>query len=219
MKLFLVCALVLVAVFADVRPIYELKDWLKQRDFKPQNSFRSEKIIGGQESLPNEFPYQVALLLFVKDTTEVALCSGSLISTKHVITAAHCIDSVVALQAVFGVHYLNRLDGTQEKRNVLASAFIPHENYNPTDLSNDIALIKLPTPIILNDIIQIVELPTSEDLSSDFSGSLATVSGWGRFSSSQASAKALRYVDVGVIPNDICRRRFPTRSRNTTSKH
>ena len=44
-------------------------------------------IVGGWESRPNEFPWQVSLLRFGSH-----FCGGSLIDTTHVLTAAHCME-------------------------------------------------------------------------------------------------------------------------------
>lgn len=80
------------ALSINLKPIYEFSEWWAERDFDSAqwNQSRSGKIIGGQEASPHQFPFQVALMLFTKGSSEVALCSGSLISTKRVISAAHC---------------------------------------------------------------------------------------------------------------------------------
>ena len=219
MKLFTILALILVSVLAEVKPIYEFPEWWAERDFNPSQwkQNRSGRIIGGQESKPHGFPYQVALLLFIKGTKDVALCGGSLITTNRVITAAHCIDSVVGLETIFGAHYLSRREKSQVKQQVLTKGLIAHEKYNKRDLSNDIAMVNLPTPVILSDVIQLVYLPEGEMLMKDLAGEMATAVGWGRFSSAQVSSKVLRYADVTIITNAACRKRFPTRARNTTS--
>lgn len=93
MKLHLLLALVSVsALSGKLKPIYEFSEWWADRDFDSAqwNQSRSGKIIGGQEATAHQFPYQVALMLFMKGSSEVGLCSGSMISTKRVITAAHC---------------------------------------------------------------------------------------------------------------------------------
>lgn len=49
-------------------------------------NFATSLVIGGQETIPNEFPWLVALL-----HKRLFTCSGSLVSNKIVVTAAHCI--------------------------------------------------------------------------------------------------------------------------------
>ena len=44
------------------------------------------KIVGGQQALPGEWPWQVSLM---KGT--FPFCGGSLVSNQYIITAAHCV--------------------------------------------------------------------------------------------------------------------------------
>merc|ERR1712128_14064 len=48
---------------------------------------RSNRIVGGVETEVNEYPWQVAL---VSRTGRSPFCGGTLISNRHVMTAAHC---------------------------------------------------------------------------------------------------------------------------------
>ena len=54
---------------------------------KPQPDFLPIKIIGGENADPHQFPFQVALTYY-----DYFFCGGSLITRKHVLTAAHCTD-------------------------------------------------------------------------------------------------------------------------------
>ena len=52
-----------------------------------------------------------------------------------------------------------------------------HERYDGDAIINDIAVFALPVPVILNDVINTVDLPSADD--GDFVGEVATASGWG----------------------------------------
>lgn len=220
MKLLLICSILFVAVFADERPIYEFPEWWTLRDFEPtqwiQSRFRGARIIGGQEATPNQFPYQVGLRLFIQNSENVGLCGGSLISVSRVVSAAHCVDIVSGVEAVFGAHFMNREESTQVRRTVPLSGLIWHEEYAPSTLTNDVAIIMLQTPVTPNVHIQVVQLP--DDLNNDFAGDLATASGWGRFGAANVASEFLRFVQVNVMTNTACRIRFPTIIRDSTSK-
>lgn len=224
MKLFVLCCGVwLTLSLADQKPIYEFAEWWKVRDFEPSSTWmeartRGGKIIGGREATEHQFPYHVGLLLFIKDTNEVGLCSGAMLSPTRVVSVAHCVDIVVGIQAVFGAHFINRAESSQVKRSVSLSGLVWHENYNPRNLTNDVAIINLPAPVTMNNVIQAVKLPEGDELVSDFNGKVSVVSGWGRFLSAQVLSKALRYVELKVISNEICRKRFPSMIHNTTSE-
>ena len=48
------------------------------------------RIVGGTETEVNEFPWTVGLYTHYR-CKGLPVCGGSLISTQHVLTAAHCI--------------------------------------------------------------------------------------------------------------------------------
>ena len=101
----------------------------------PQQTINNARIIGGMETEPNKYPWQVGL---IKPGFPV-FCGGSIISAKHVLTAAHCffIDDVLILPEFFnvlvGLHHLvdwqneDHLHGLHVRLNV--SRILNHPNY------------------------------------------------------------------------------------------
>ena len=55
------------------------------------------RVINGQEALPNEFPWQVAL---VRAGGHTPICGGSIISDRHVLTAAHCTNDIKGISII-----------------------------------------------------------------------------------------------------------------------
>ncbi len=49
----------------------------------------SFRVIGGQDALPGQFPWQVAVVITTGNTQ--LLCGGSIIHSKYVLTAGHCV--------------------------------------------------------------------------------------------------------------------------------
>lgn len=221
MKLLLIFALFCAAALADERPIYEYPEWWVNRSFKPstwiQSRFKGGRIIGGQEATPNQFPYQAGLRLFIQNSNNIGLCGGSLVSATRVVTAAHCVDIVSQVEVVLGAHFMNRQEPTQQRRIVPLTGITWHENYSATTLTNDVAILVLPSAVAFTPQIQPVNLPDNE-LTNDFVGATATGSGWGRFSSTNAVSEFLRFVQLEVITNNACRIRFPGIIRDSTSE-
>ena len=53
---------------------------------------RPAKIAGGNETGPNEYPWNIFVCLLRIGSSCWSWCGGSLLSNQHVLTAAHCVD-------------------------------------------------------------------------------------------------------------------------------
>nr|CAH0105974.1 unnamed protein product [Daphnia galeata] len=72
----------------------------------PSNDNTWMRIVGGVETFPNEFPWQVFLVL-EKSNNQFFSCGGSLISDRWILTAAHCLDNVRVVHVTLGAHNVN----------------------------------------------------------------------------------------------------------------
>jgi hypothetical protein len=98
----------------------------------PADDFKvEEKIVGGR--LETGYPAVGALL-----TADGGLCSGTVIASRWVITAAHCLEGGVS-GAVFALG--NDVDSPSKVINVASGR--QHPQYDADNIVNDIALVRL----------------------------------------------------------------------------
>merc|ERR1712154_252247 len=135
-----------------------------------------DKIVGGFEATPNQWPWQVALFI-----DNAWFCGGALISENYVLTAAHCADGATYFDIMAGAHNVRE---SSEPNRVEITSFNgwTHPQWDPNTLSNDLALVELPSPISFNDYIK----PSCQPAASDTAdvGELVTCTGWGKPSDS-----------------------------------
>ncbi|XP_063913961.1 collagenase-like isoform X2 [Zophobas morio] len=155
-----------------------------------QASNNNGRIIGGEESKIEDFPY-MAGFYYLKDQTR-HFCGGSLLNDKWILTAAHCIQSTKVLKSLGR----NKLKSTNFLR-MTSCVYVPHPDYNPRDLANDIGLILLEVPVHFYDQIQPIKLSTRTLLTPEN----VTALGWG----ASPPVMKLSHVSLTTITNSMCR--------------
>ncbi|ROT77360.1 putative trypsin-1 [Penaeus vannamei] len=157
----------------------------------------ASRIVGGVTTGVNEWPWQAALMYGSQQ-----FCGGSLINDRYVLTAAHCTESMRASDLTIRLAE-HRLSTSSETSVVSRSVsqIIEHPDYQPGNEINDIALIKLSSPVQVSDTVLPVCMPPPNPT---YAGKTATVTGWGTTSSGGSSSDTLREVDVTVVSNTAC---------------
>lgn len=85
---------------------------------------------------------------------------------------------------------------------------IMHENYQPTNVINDIALLRLVNTIKSDPNVGIIQLPTRSEASVVLDSKLATIAGFGKTSDVSGPSQFLRYVQAVITPNSVCEKVF-----------
>jgi len=159
---------------------------------------RDTRIVGGVETVANEFPWQVGLALS-RDSSP--FCGGSIVSGNTVVTAAHCTEQFRArdIWIIVGDHDTTVDDG-EERMKVCKKK--EHPGYNEFNSDNDIAVLTLCDPLTFSRNVRPVCLPHLPGPAYD--SVLATVSGWGALSSGGSSPDKLMKVNVTTMDNTEC---------------
>jgi len=159
-----------------------------------------DRIVGGTSASPAEYPWQVSLLFRGQH-----MCGGTLISDRHVVTAAHCFQGPLAdareWLVVVGLTSLTHV--TRDNVVRLASAQV-HERYVAEPPTNDIALLTLAQPVNLDPKVEVVRTACLPHRGEDFEGQYCTITGWGAMQQGGPATKHLQEVDLPIISNAQC---------------
>ncbi|KAG5895997.1 hypothetical protein JTB14_007565 [Gonioctena quinquepunctata] len=187
-----------------------LRKFLSKPDCGLSNMTNS-RVVGGSPAKLGEFPFIVSLGYRNQRNPSVPkwLCGGTLISDRHILTAGHCVHNRKDL-------YLARLgeldlysddDGAHPEDIKLVKAKI-HENFNPTQFTNDIAILTLERKPS-NPLVWPVCLPHAEPLRSNtYLKYSPVVVGWGALYFNGPSSSTLQVAEIPVVGQENCKRAF-----------
>lgn len=159
----------------------------------------SDKIVGGDVISISDAPYQAALLY-----SGNFVCGASIISTKYLLSAAHCVqDYKNKLSVRVGSNHAYK-DGEVFQ----VEKAIQHPFFNTATLNNDFAILKLVGEITLQkDIKEIIPLPVqNQKIENNVD---VYVTGYGMVKMNGKADHKLRGVLVPIVPQNICRNSYP----------
>ncbi|XP_065121904.1 ovochymase-1 isoform X2 [Paramisgurnus dabryanus] len=171
------------------------------RSFINVEDEKENRIIGGQEAWAHSWPWQVSL-----DYSDMQACGGAILDLQWVITAGHCFrryKKASLWTAVVGRHNLENANESCHQ-SVGVEKIITHENFNQKTNENDVALLKLQSPLQFNECVRPVAIWNSDVLSQE----MCTVTGWGAIRENGPRASRLQEVNVTVFKQETCNQFF-----------
>ena len=170
----------------------------KTTNSKPARK-EAKRIVNGVQVAPGAAPWAVSLVAAGAAPVEGHFCGGTLIDTRWVLTAAHCMGG-----GDFQVHA-----GTQDLNyggvtfNVID--VIVHPNYDPNTQDNDIALVRLGSAAAVRQVSRVEPMRLSRDSAvSARNADVVKVLGWGAIFEGGPLSPQLLEVDVPFVPQETC---------------
>lgn len=135
---------------------------------------RVSRIVGGQNATQGEFPWLVSVRLGSSHH-----CGGTLVTSKWVLTAAHClcrgkqIVDAGAVRVIVGAHDLRNARRPPHP----VARLVVHSHYSCHSHHHDVAMLLLRTSVDWASSVRPACFPGSS--ASTFAGDEASVAGWG----------------------------------------
>ena len=157
-------------------------------------------IVGGSEATPFSIPWQIGIVNVGSDRI---FCGGTLVSSTHVLTAAHCM--VGEIEVIVGEHDVNaEEDGTRHE----VCGVTLHPNWNSETTNYDYAMLRLKEPVQIGNRAVPVCLADSSLEGNALDNKAVTVSGWGKLSESGSQPTVLHTVNVQAMSNSECQESY-----------
>ncbi|XP_044146649.1 coagulation factor VII-like [Bufo gargarizans] len=159
----------------------------------------NNRIVGGMRCEQGQCPWQV----MIRTARGTDFCSGSLISQRWVLSAAHCFEGIDPHHVTIGDYDKYLRDQDEQKIAVFKVFSYPY--YLGEYYDHDIALLYLRSPAIFSEYIRPICLPSpglGRLLTQE--GEIGQVSGWGATRFKGRASRFLLKVRLPIVSQDTC---------------
>ncbi|CAL8364258.1 unnamed protein product [Lota lota] len=154
----------------------------------------STRIVGGTPAVSGAWPWQVSLQY------KQHFCGGTIISKDWILTAAHCFpepSDPSTLSVYYGGILLSQMFTRASVQRIIV-----HEDYNTDTDANDVALLRLRSPLTFTQDVRPACLPNvGVNLNPERQ---AWTTGWGTLRSDGPSPNNLMQAEVTIYSRDRC---------------
>ncbi|XP_011167330.1 venom protease [Solenopsis invicta] len=181
------------------------------------NATHFRRIVNGEPALLGTWPWVTALGYRNSKNPNVPkwLCGGVLISSRHVLTAAHCVYGREDLYKVRvgDLDLNNDYDGATPFEDFIERKTV-HPQYNSKTFTNDIAVLKMSSEVRFTSLVRPICLPVDDyTRSKNLENTYPMIAGWGSVYFHGPSSSRLMQIQIPVRTQEECKyayRNFPT---------
>lgn len=179
---------------------------------------------GGESTKRGDWPWMVAI--FLNRPSGLSFnCGGSLVSSRVVVTAAHCINTETEnylpheLLLWLGRHSLLNWSEAGSVASNVQQIFI-HADYKRQrgSYDADIAVLVMEKPVEFTRFVRPICLWPSERNSADVEGENGTVVGWGTDGSDQYVSNIQKRIDIAIVNSKTCAKTSESLSKAVSNR-
>ncbi|CAF3879620.1 unnamed protein product [Rotaria sp. Silwood1] len=163
----------------------------------------TSKIVNDEAAIPHSWPWQLLLIVFTSQGIPRSYCGASLITTQHVLTAAHCVfgSSPRYIGVIARLHLFN-ISSWSPRLAYMAERIYVHESYDDVTLNDDIAVIRLRTSISLDNQVSLACIAPKDMTDQELiEGQQLIATGWGAMESvNRTRPNELQQVRLQFVP-------------------
>lgn len=167
---------------------------------------QSRAVVGGSPANIEQLPWQALVIV----DPENRLCGGSILDSQWIVTVAHCVSGYGPSQIDVHVGVSTLAERSSTNQIPLAEVIV-HPSWDAANFRNDIALLKLSTPVTFGSSMEPIALPIGIDAAAwPAVNTSATISGWGATEFGGGPSNQLRSAQVQILggPGDAACGRY-----------
>ncbi|CAF0960665.1 unnamed protein product [Didymodactylos carnosus] len=175
--------------------------------FSDETAAATARIVNGETARAHSWPWQILLVMYDPETKLEYRCGATLLTQRHVLTAAHCVHGFFPpYMVLFSGQHARNLSISLIDVRVVNKVYI-HESYN-SHAHNDLAILTTEEPFRFDTYVSPICLATPNSLLLQANEELVAI-GWGRISGQPETfiyPEYLQQVKVAYVPASNCSR-------------